>query len=227
MPELIAEIGQNFSGSIEFAKALIDLAKQAGADVAKFQWYNTDFIYRKDDPWRDEAKRCELTKKDVKSLMDYCEIRGIEFLTSVFDTNRVKWCEELGVKRYKIACRSFDDDELLDAVEATGKPVIQSIPYDIGIWQPRKNFKYLYCVNKYPASADEVDILNVDFSKYDGFSDHTIGTAVPILAMFQGAGIIEKHFTTDRRLPGPDHKCSMTPGELETLVRFKMLIGDS
>ena len=225
--ELIAEIGQNWGGSLEFARILIRLAKEAGADVAKFQWFNTDLIYRAKDPWRDEAKKCELSIKDVKTLMNECEVQGIEFMTSVFDTNRVKWCEELGVKRYKVACRSFFDRELLDAVEATGKPVLQSVPYKMKIPKKRrKNFKYLYCVNKYPASPEDVNVFNVDFGYYDGFSDHTIGTAIPILAMMQGARVIEKHFTTDKKLYGPDHACSMTPAELETLARFRTLVGE-
>lgn len=225
--EIIAEIGQNWE-DLNFAKMLIGMAKKAGADTVKFQFYNTDLIYSPEDQWYSHARKCQLTKKDVASLMDECEVQGIGFLISVFDENRVRWCEELGVKRYKIACRSFFDKKLLNAVEATGKPVIQSVPYNLKIPNhKRKNFKYLYCVNEYPASADTVDILNIDFIEYDGFSDHTVGTAVPIMAMLQGANIIEKHFTVDKRLHGPDHKCSMTPAELSTIARFKLLVGEN
>lgn len=224
MVEIISEIGQNFQSDINFAKMLIHEAKRCGANTAKFQFYNVDLIYKPTDRWYAWAKNCQLSIKDVKALMDECEKVGIDFLCSVFDENRVRWCEELGVKRYKIACRSFFDKPLLDMVEATGKEVIQSIPFKVRIPKHRrKNFKYLYCVDKYPARPEEVDILNIDFSEYDGFSDHTIGTAVPIMAMQQGARIIEKHFTLDKKAEGPDHAGSMTPNELECLVRYRMI----
>jgi N,N'-diacetyllegionaminate synthase len=226
MVEIISEIGQNFNGDLDLAILLIREAKKCGADVAKFQWFNVQLCYPLESPWYTHATKCQLSMKQVKVLMEECDRTGIEFMTSVFDENRVTWCEELGVKRYKIACRSFFDKPLLDAVEATGKEVIQSVPYNLHIPKHRrKNFKYLYCVNKYPARPEEVDILNVDFTEYDGFSDHTIGTAVPIQAMQQGASIIEKHFTLDKKAEGPDHKCSMTPDELECLVRYRAITG--
>jgi sialic acid synthase SpsE len=223
MCEIIAEIGQNWK-DLNFAKMLIREAKEHGADTAKFQFYNTDLIYKTTDRWYAWAKNCQLSTKDIKSLMDECEKQGIEFLCSVFDENRVKWCEELGVRRYKIACRSFFDKILLDAVEATGKEVIQSVPHRLKIPKHRrKNFKYLFCVNNYPAKPEDVDILNVDFQEYYGFSDHTVGTAIPIQAMQQGAKIIEKHFALDKKAEGPDHKCSMTPDELECLARYRAI----
>ncbi len=222
--EIIAEIGQNHNGDMQLAKKLIYAAKENGADVAKFQLYNVDSIFRPDFRWYDAAKEAELSKQQAFELATICNVAGIEFMASVFDVERVGWCEEIGVRRYKIASRSVRNQPLLHAVAATGKDVIVSLGMWEGVGFPivpsRARVDYLYCVAKYPTAPEDLDFLTVDFTRYAGFSDHTIGLDAALIAMSRGARIIEKHFTVDRRMPGPDHAGSMEPHELATLCQF-------
>jgi sialic acid synthase SpsE len=227
MIEIIAEIGQNFNGDIGTAKKLIQLAKESGADVAKFQVYNARDLFEKDNnPWFDYNCKTELTKEHINILVDECVRVGIEFMASVFDEERVEWLEEFEVKRYKIASRSIYNKSLVDKVIATNKPTIISL----GIWDgdelpeftSRAGVDYLYCVPKYPTALNDLDFKSIDFEhKYSGFSDHTLGIVAPIVALSRGARIIEKHFTADKNMYGPDHLGSMTPSELKELVTYK------
>ena len=225
---LIAEIGQNHNGDINLAKKMIDSAKECGADIAKFQLYDVDSIFKKDFQWYKEAKEAQLDFESVKELKEYCDKAGIEFLASVFDIERLKWSLDLGVERIKIASRSIYNKELIEAAARSGKEMIVSL----GMYEEKgfpnlesKNkVEFLYCVSKYPTQLDELDFSNVDFTKYAGFSDHTIGIQASIVAMSRGARIIEKHFTLDKDMRGPDHKCSMDPAELKELVHYARLI---
>lgn len=221
---IIAEIGQNHNGDMEIAKKLIHLAKEKGADIAKFQLYDVDKIFSPNFEWYKEGKEAQLSKKQVFHLADECKKVGIEFLASVFDLERFGWTEKLGMSRYKIASRSIYDTELIDAIASTGKDMIVSL----GMWE-REEFPviktsgsvdFLYCVAKYPTTPEDLDFLNVDFNMYSGFSDHTIGSEASIVAMSRGAKIIEKHFTLDKAMYGPDHSGSMDPDELWQLVEY-------
>jgi sialic acid synthase SpsE len=222
---IIAEIGQNHNGDMDLAKKLIFLAKENGADVAKFQVYNARELFpRENNPWFDYNCKTELSREQVRFLAQQCRAVGIEFMASVFDAERVAWLEEVGVKRYKVASRSIRDKALIEAVCGTNKPIIVSL----GMWEgndfPRifssSTVDFLYCVSKYPASLSDLRLGGVDFNKYSGFSDHSEGTAASKVALSRGARIIEKHFTMDKTLYGPDHSCSMTPGELKELSDF-------
>jgi len=145
-------------------------------------------------------------------------------MTSVFDPERVWWCEEIGVKCYKIASRSIYDKELIDAIARTGKDIIASL----GMYQGKEFPKidtygkvdFLYCVSKYPTLPEDLNFLEVDFNRYSGFSDHTIGIEAALVAMARGAKIIEKHFTLDKKMHGPDHIISMERQELRQMVEF-------
>lgn len=221
---IIAEIGQNHNGDMDIAKKLIRSAKEKGADVAKFQLYDVDRIFPPNFEWYKEGKEAQLGKKQVFHLADECKKVGIEFMASVFDLERFGWTEELGMSRYKIASRSIYDTELIDAIASTGKDMIVAL----GMWE-REDFPvietsgkldFLYCVSKYPTMPEDLDILNVDFNKYSGFSDHTIGVEASIVALSRGAEIIEKHFTLDKKMYGPDHSGSMEPNELGQLVEY-------
>ena len=226
--QIIAEIGQNFNGDLELAKELIRLSKKCGADVAKFQVYDAKSLFpSKEDGnnWFEYNCKTELTKKQISVLIEECQKNDIEFMASAFDPTRVEWLEELGVDRYKIASRSIKDNKLIDAILKTGKPVIASL----GMWNGddfpdlngRDDIDYLYCVSKYPTQLSELNFSKIDFSKYAGFSDHTLGIVAPTVAMSRGARIIEKHLTIDKNMYGPDHSCSMTPSELSQLVEIK------
>lgn len=223
--EIIAEIGQNHNGDIELARRLIHAAKDCGADVAKFQLYDARRLFQSEgNPWYDYNCVTELSRADVKILTRVCDEVGIEFMASVFDVERLTWLEEVGVKRHKIASRSVNDSALIDAVAATGKPVLVSL----GMWDEvefpvvlNDNVGYLYCISKYPTPLEELHIGQIDFVRFAGFSDHTIGISASVAALACGAGVVEKHFTLDKGMYGPDHGGSMTPIELRQIANFR------
>lgn len=214
---IVAEIGHSHNGNLKLAKQMILEAKNCGADIVKFQLYDTDKIKK---PWQSryfELKFSELTKEDLKELKKTADKAEIEFMASAFDIERVQWLEDIGVKRHKIASRSIYDQDLIKAMEKTGKPIIASL----GVWKGKefpkiKNAQFLYCVSEYPAYIKELP----SFEKYDGFSDHTVGMYWAREAIKRGAKIIEKHFTLNKTLPGHNQKGSAEPYELKDLVIY-------
>lgn len=213
---IIAEIGQNFLGSIPLAKYMIKLAKDNGADLVKFQLYDTDKLYKKDTELYKQAREAELSCDQAKGLFSYGNKVGIEVFFSVFDIERVEWCKQIDVRDYKIAYSQRNNKEL-----------INSLPMQVGIiistdtplvdW----NRQYMYCVPKYPA-----DIKDIDFKKmrqFVGFSDHTIGLDVAKIAMARGVKIIEKHFCINHSI-GVDAPWSMNVSELRELKRWETTI---
>lgn len=225
--EIIAEIGQNHNGDMAQAVKLIRLAKENGADVAKFQLYDARKLFPKDgNPWFEYNCVTEITRAQVRLLADECRKAGIEFMASVFDVERIAWLEEVGVKRYKIASRSIHDKELIAALCRTGKPLVVSL----GMWKekdfPRiehsSRVDFLYCVSKYPTAFEDLKFSQVDFNRYAGFSDHTLGVSASLAAFARGARILEKHLTLDKGTYGPDHACSMTPDELKAIHAFRL-----
>jgi N-acetylneuraminate synthase/N,N'-diacetyllegionaminate synthase len=224
--EIIAEIGQNHNGDMQLARRLIAEAKAVGASVAKFQVYDARALFpREGNEWFDYNCQTELSRSDVELLASECERAGIEFMASVFDVERIAWLEAVGMRRYKIASRSITDTALIDAIASTGKPLLVSL----GMWsephfpkiQASGDVEFLFCISKYPTSLSELHLSKVDFVRYAGFSDHTIGIEAPMAALARGARIIEKHFTLDKTMYGPDHEGSMTPVELRNLCQFR------
>ncbi len=224
--EIIAEIGQNHNGDMTLARRLIAEAKAAGDAVAKFQVFDARALFPKEgNEWFDYNCRTELSRDDVTRLAEDCARIGIEFMASVFDVARVAWLEAVGVRRYKIASRSVRDRALIEACAATGKRLIVSL----GMWQGDEfpeirasgGVDFLYCISKYPTALSELRLGRVDFSRYAGFSDHTIGNDAAMVALARGARIVEKHFTLDHGMYGPDHAGSMVPSELAKLCRFR------
>jgi len=224
--EIIAEIGQNHNGDMCLARELIDSAKNNGADVAKFQLFDARALFPKEgNPWYEYNLSTELSRDDVNILAAYCEKVGIEFMSSVFDVERISWLEEVNVNRYKIASRSVTDKQLISACAATGKPLIVSL----GMWDDDDfpdisaagDVGFLHCISKYPTELRDVELGSIDFKRYAGFSDHTIGIASSLAAFARGAGIVEKHFTLDKNMHGPDHEGSMTPVELRDLSDYR------
>ena len=225
--EIIAEIGQNHNGDLGLAAEMIRQAKRAGAHVAKFQLFDAKktFPPKEKNEWFDYNCKTELTREQLKQIATICEHEQIEFMASAFDVQRVGWLEELGVKKHKIASRSIEDKPLIDALIKTGKPLVVSL----GWWKSDKlpeiatrgKVDFLYCVSKYPTELEDLEFSKIDFVKtYAGFSDHTLGVHAPMAAMARGARIIEKHFTLDKKMYGPDHSCSMTQDELVQIVEF-------
>lgn len=215
---MIAEIGHSHMGYMRHAKLLIDEAKACGADIAKFQAYDTEKIKK---PWQSryfELKLSEHTKEEFQELKEYCDKVGIEFMASAFDLEHFAWLEELGVKRHKIASRSIYDTELIKAMEATGKPIIASLGKLDGRGIPQiKNCDYLHCIAEYPAYITELPQFG---ELVTGFSDHSIGTYWCREAIKRGATIIEKHFTLSRMLPGNDQKGSADPTDMKDLITY-------
>jgi sialic acid synthase SpsE len=224
--EIIAEIGQNHNGDMQLARRLIAEARTAGAHVAKFQVYDARALFPKEgNDWFDYNCKTELSRADVETLARDCEREDIEFMASVFDVERIAWLEDVGMRRYKIASRSVNDRALIAAVAKTGKPVLVSLGMWDGAGFPQigapGGVEYLYCVSKYPTEMSDLHFSKVDFVRYAGFSDHTIGIDAAIIALSRGARIIEKHFTLEKSMYGPDHSGSMTPSELAALSRFQ------
>ena len=213
---IIAEIGQNWNGIIRLAKEMIISAKENGADLAKFQLYDSKRLYG-------EKQNTELIKSQAKELFEWGEKHGIEVFFSVFDVERFRWCEEIGVKRYKVASRSNTDKVLARRLIASRKPLIISMNsplYSHSIWR-KVSYKILYCISNYPTRLSELHFETIKFgSWFAGFSDHTIGIDAAKIAISRGAKIIEKHFTFDKSFEGPDHFHSMIPEELKELRRF-------
>ena len=227
--EIIAEIGQNHNGDIKLAKELIYAAKENGADVAKFQIFNAKKLFSKqNNPWYQDNIKAELKIKDIMELNDTCKKVNIEFMASVFDSKFLKLTEKIKMKRYKIASRSIHDKNLVKKILSLKKPTIISL----GFWNKKKlpfnrnknQISYLYCVSKYPTRAQDLSFSKKLFRELDGFSDHTIGIKSTMKAMKLGAKIIEKHFTLDKKLRGPDHKLSITPKELKILTKYKSFL---
>ena len=166
-------------------------------------------------------------------LKTWCEQEGIEFMASVFDLERFKWMESLGVSRHKVASRVVQDRELCEHILATGLETFISLGFwdGQGVPYPCSNARYLYCVPKYPCPYEDI-CLPQGFadSIYEGFSDHTIGIEAALVAVGRGARIIEKHFTLEHNLPRPDHQASLEPAELKAMVtairNIKVALGD-
>ena len=222
---LIAEIGQNHNGDIKLAKELIHAAKDSGADIAKFQYYDAKKLFSKhNNPWYEYNLATELKKDDVFELSELCKNLDIEFMCTGFDVHKIKDLEEVNVKRYKIASRSIHDSDLIRSVIKTNKEIIASLGY----WEspyfpdyfPRERTRFLYCISKYPAQLSELKFQHNMFLRYDGFSDHSEGVNAVFVALALGAKIIEKHFTLDKKMYGPDHLCSATPDEFLEIRKF-------
>lgn len=242
--EIIAEIGINHQGDMGLAREMIHAAKRAGADTAKFQYYNPKKVLNPEHPllkpWWNLILATQLSPDDVYMLQDTCREVGIAFLCSVFDPADVLMFQELAMERYKIASRSMYDRALALAIAATGKPVLVSYGCQnsgrvASVFRlpgcGLRSISRLYCVAKYPTPIEDIRFAEVDsdgepygifdLGLYDGFSDHTIGITAAVVAMALGAKIIEKHFTMDRDMPGPDHKCSATSDELAQLCKMR------
>jgi N-acetylneuraminate synthase len=237
---VVAEIGNNHDGSIRQAERLIEAAGEAGADAVKFQTHiaeaemlpSTPTPPHFDEPRFEFTRRMELTREDHVRLKAFAEERGLVFFSSPFSVEAVALLEEVGVPAYKIASGEVTNPPLVEAVAATGKPVLLSSGMsglaevehaaatlrDAGV-----PFAVLQCTSTYPCPPDQVNLramaamgdrLGVPY----GLSDHTSGIWTSIAAVALGAAVVEKHFTLSKRLYGPDHHASLVPEELAQLV---------
>ncbi len=242
---IIAEAGVNHNGSMELAKKLIVEAKIAGADFVKFQTatnctskFAPKAEYQKRETGANEsqldmAKKLRLTLDQHKQLYDYCEAVGIKYLSTAFDIESVHFLNSLNLPFWKIPSGEITNLPYLIEIAKTEKPVIMStgmaelseIRDAIKILRDNgtKEITLLQCHTDYPTMMEDVNLnamltLRKEFSVPVGLSDHSIGIEVPIAAVGMGATVIEKHFTLDKRMVGPDHKASIEPNQLRELV---------
>jgi N-acetylneuraminate synthase/N,N'-diacetyllegionaminate synthase len=245
---IIAEVGVNHNGSVKMAKRLTDAAKEVGADAVKFQAFKAERIvtkyaekaaYQKDTTDAQKSqynmlKKLELSDAEMKELHGYARKRNIMFLSSVFDEESVDLLDRLNVPAFKVASGEITDLPLLryiarkkrSIILSTGLSTLEEIGEALGIFTAEgiTDIVLLHCITSYPAKAEEanlkmMDVLKKEFGFPVGFSDHTLGTAIPIAAVALGAVMIEKHFTLDKKLAGPDHRASLEPKEFEQMVQ--------
>ncbi|HKG45139.1 MAG TPA: N-acetylneuraminate synthase [Pyrinomonadaceae bacterium] len=245
---VIAEAGVNHNGDLSMARALIDVAVEAAADAVKFQTFQADRLVTPDAPkaeyqlrttGNDESqfemlRRLELSADAHRELQSYCRERGIIFLSTPFDEEAVDLLYELGVPAFKISSGDLTNSPLLEHAARKGKPIILSTGMSelselieaVSVLDSGgcENPVLLHCVSNYPAEPAEVNLraMQTMRSAFDvpvGYSDHTEGIDLALAAVALGACVIEKHFTLDRTLPGPDHRASLEPAELRELIR--------
>lgn len=224
---LIAEIGVNHNGKIGNAYRLIDSAKESFADVVKFQFFNSQKL------WGDNRiKHLELRFDDFVDLADYCKEVGIEFCCSPFGVEELTLLKPM-LKRVKVASGMISKTPFLEAVLETHLPVLLSTgmssmdEIDTALntltfsGQSEGDITLLQCTSSYPCRLEDVNLSAMihmqEFGCPIGLSDHTTSITVPIAAVAMGAQVIEKHFTLDRTLEGPDHKASITPKEFKAM----------
>lgn len=244
---IIAEAGVNHNGSIEIAKQLVDKAKEAGADIVKFQTFNPEALtskyaqkanYQKittdaDESQQDMLKKLTLSEDEFYSLKQYCNDVGIKFLSTPFDLDSINFLEKLGCDLWKIPSGEITNLPYLEKIASTHKPIIMSTGMasldEVGdaLLVLKRNgageITLLHCTTQYPTPYESVNLramltLKEKFGCKVGYSDHTKGIEVPIAAVAMGAEVIEKHFTLDRNMPGPDHQASLEPDELKAMV---------
>ncbi len=213
---IVAEVGINHGGDMTLAETLITLAKNNGADLVKFQLYDTGKLDRTPEVKR-LLKSAELTFEQAKRLYDYGKQIDMQVFFSVFDPERVNWCEKMGVIFYKIAYSEWANEELWEAMEKTGKSIIASTNFSLCA---PYGCDLLYCVPKYPAKLEDYNFKAID--RFRGLSDHTIGLDVCKIAIARGTQLVEKHFCLNHQT-GADAEFSMTPAELKELDEWRKL----
>ncbi len=244
---IIAEAGVNHNGSLANAKKLVDAAKEAGADAVKFQAFNTEELATKDaekasyqdanDPRHknqfEMLKSLELQADEFRELAAYCKSKGILFLCTPFDIKSVDLLESLNVPAYKIPSGEITNVPYLRYIAKKKKPMlistgmanmdevkrVLSIIYEQG----NKQVALFQCVTSYPAppgllNLKAMETMQKEFKVPVGFSDHSKGIVADIVATALGACMIEKHFTLDKTMKGPDHKASLEPDELKEMI---------
>lgn len=243
---IIAEAGVNHNGSLELAYKLVDAAKEANADCVKFQTYITEndtavncekAEYQKTEQQESQyelLKKLELSFDDFRKIQEYCKKKGIMFLSTPFDIESLKFLEEIHMPIWKIASSEVENFQLLREMAKTHKPIILSTgmctieeisnAVDVLKKYGAGEIKILHCNTQYPTPMEDVNLkamyeLKSMFQCDIGYSDHTQGIEVPIAAVAMGATIIEKHFTLDRNMEGPDHVASLNPLELKEMVQ--------
>jgi N-acetylneuraminate synthase/N,N'-diacetyllegionaminate synthase len=230
---IIAEAGINHNGKLAQAKKLVQEASNARADAIKFQMFKTEEFCSKDSEYFELFKALEFSNEEWFEIVDFTKDIGIMFTASVLGKESADILDKVGSPVYKIASGDLTYLPLLNYVGRKNTPIILSTGMStIGEIEEAINEIYktgnqhvalLHCVSSYPAKYEEINLRAIQTLKHAfkvpvGFSDHTIGSLVPVVAVTIGANIIEKHFTLNKNLPGPDHKLSIEPNEFREMV---------
>lgn len=244
---IIAEAGVNHNGSLELAKKLVDAAKEAGADAVKFQTFKTENLttssaeltaYQERNIGKKESqfellKKLELSYEDFVKVKEYADQKGIIFSSTAHTEDALEFLSPL-MPFFKIGSGDLNNLPLLEKTAKKGKPIIlatgmatiQEVREAVNTIREFNNEELilLHCVTNYPCPLEEVNLkamlaLKEEFNLPIGYSDHSLGILVPVAAAALGAKVIEKHFTIDKNLPGPDHKLSLSPSELKEMVK--------
>lgn len=256
---IIAEAGVNHNGSLELAKKLAYQAKLAGADIVKYQTAKLDSLVSKEAKMaeyqkqntgksmsqKEMLKNLLLTFDEFEQLSQYCAEIGIQFLSTPFDEESIDFLNRLGCSFWKIPSGEITNYPYLMKIAATGKPVVLSTGmssmeevracYDLLKTNGIENITLLHCTTQYPTEYEDINLnamitLKKEFGCPVGYSDHSRGIEVPIAAVAMGASVIEKHFTLDRTMEGPDHRASLEPRELKQMVsmirHIEVALGD-
>ena len=245
---IIAEAGVNHNGKLDLALELCDAAKDAGVDAVKFQTWKTENIvtaqarqaaYQTENTGKEKSqydmlKNLELSYDHFRTIQNYCKKIGIDFLSTPDEEESLEFLVSLGLPFIKVGSGEVTNIPYLRKIGACKMPVILSTgmsnigqvatAYDTLLLAGAKEVSLLHCTTNYPCPMDEVNLkamvtLRDAFKCHVGYSDHTMGTEVPVAAVALGAEIIEKHFTLDRNMAGPDHKASLEPAELKQMVQ--------
>ena len=245
---IIAEAGVNHNGDIKTAKKLIDAAVDAGVDYVKFQTFSASRLVSKNtkkanyqientsnsDSQLLMLKKLELSKENHYLLIEYCKNKGIKFLSTAFDLESLSFLKDK-VDFYKIPSGEINNLPYLEKVAKLGLPVVMSTGMStikeiksafnilINNSMKKENVIILHCNTDYPTPMEDVNLkamltIQKELNVAVGYSDHTLGIEIPIAAVAIGARVIEKHFTLNRNMEGPDHKASLEPKELKQMV---------
>ena len=247
IPYFIAEIGVNHNGNINLAKKMVIAAKSSKANAVKFQTFKAENLvtpgtpkvkYQKLNTSKKEShfemiKSLELTEKMHHEIFDFCKKKNIDFISTPYGIAEVKFLDKMGCKIFKTASADLVDLEMHNYLAENNKTVLISVGMSsmdeirecVKIYKKNKNYNYvlLHCVSNYPCSHKSLNLnvlntLKSEFKCEVGYSDHSIGYEAATLSCALGAKIIEKHFTTNKKLKGPDQAASTTPKDFFLLV---------
>lgn len=249
MTFIIAEAGVNHNGDINIAKKMIDVASECKVDAIKFQTFKaeklvskkackTDYQIKntnsKEETQFEMIKSLELDIDTHRELIEYCNKKNIMFLSSPFDLDSIDLLNDLGINIFKIPSGEITNLPYLEKISKLNKEIILStgmsnldeIDEALKILKGNgnNNITILHCNTEYPTPMEDVNLsamntIKETFNIDVGYSDHTLGIEVPIAAVAIGAKVIEKHFTLDKSMEGPDHKASLEPNELKEMVK--------
>lgn len=246
---IIGEAGCNHNGKLKNAFKLIDIAKNSNLDAVKFQVFNPDLLVTKNAPKANYAlrntkkketqflmqKKISLSYEDHFKIKKYCERKKINYISSAFDNESIDFLNKINLKTFKIPSGEINNIPYLKKISSlnvkvimsTGMSSMQEIKNALNIFyniRKKKKLSLLHCVSSYPTDPKNINLKSILYLKKKtncqiGLSDHTISTIIPSLAVAAGAEIIEKHFTYDKNLNGPDHFMSLNERELKEMIR--------